>query len=60
MSRNKPSNNHNSEYIYKIPFVDHEYLMHKESMIRGRIVKALIVTNVAWLLAVAFITSSKR
>ena len=60
MSLNKPNNGHNREYIYKIPFIEHEYLMHKESMIRRRIVKALIVTNTVWLLCVAFIMSSKR
>jgi hypothetical protein len=60
MSQNKPSNRHNSEYIYKIPFIEHEYLMHKESMIRGRIVKALLVTNAVWLCVVALIMSSKR
>jgi hypothetical protein len=56
MSQKKPNN----EYIYKIPFIEHEYLMNKESIIRRRIVKALIVSNTVWLCAVAFIMSSKR
>jgi hypothetical protein len=60
MSSNKPNNRHNNEYIYKIPFIEHEYAIYKESMIRRRIVKALIVTNTIWLLFVAFIMSSKR
>jgi hypothetical protein len=60
MSHKTPNHTHNSEDIYKIPFVEHEYAMYRESKIRSRIVKALIVTNTIWLLFVAFIMSSKR
>lgn len=55
----KPSGTHNSEYIYKIPFAEHEYAMYRVSKIRRRIVAALIITNAVWLVAMAFIMSLK-
>ena len=60
MSHKKTNRTHNGEQLYKIPFVEHEYSLYRESKIRNRIVKALIITNAAWLFAVAFITSAKK
>jgi hypothetical protein len=47
----KPDERHNSEYIYKVPYIEHEYKMFKASRILRRIVTALIVTNACWLFA---------
>lgn len=41
---NKPTEN-----IYKIPFVEAEYMKWKESRTKNRIKAALILTNALWL-----------
>lgn len=56
----KPNGTHNSEYIYEIPFAEHEYAMYRASKIRGRIVAALIITNAVWLIVMAFIMSLRK
>ena len=55
----KPNQTHNSDNIYKIPFVEYEYALHKASKIRRRIVTALALTNAVWLIVMAFIMSLK-
>ena len=47
---NKPN-----ETIFKIPFIDAEYLSWKESMTKNRMKAALIITNAAWLCLTALI-----
>jgi hypothetical protein len=56
----KQNDTHNSEYIYKMPFVEHEYMMYKASRIRRRIVMALAITNAFWLVVTAFILLFKK
>jgi hypothetical protein len=43
------SNKAVDETIYKIPFIEHEYIRYKESRKRNRIMAALILTNAIWL-----------
>lgn len=50
---------HKSEFVYKIPFVEHEYLMYRVSKIKSRIVMALMLTNAVWLVILACILSKK-
>ena len=50
---------HNSEYIYKIPFIEHEFKMYRVSRIQRRIVMALIITNAVWVSIVAFMSLRK-
>jgi biotin synthase-like enzyme len=59
MPSQKSSATHKNEYIYKIPFVEHEMILYKASKIRRRIVMALIFTNAIWLVITAFIMSKK-
>jgi hypothetical protein len=49
------SNNAETETIYEIPFVEHEYTLYKESRKRNRIMAALIITNAIWLCLTALI-----
>lgn len=42
------TNNHKNETMHSIPFIHHEYLMHKARVRKNRIVYALCVTNIAW------------
>ena len=48
------------EDIYKMPFVEHEFIMYKASKIRNRIVMALAITNAFWLVVAAFILLFKK
>jgi hypothetical protein len=60
MPSEKTPASHNSEYIYKIPFIEHEMQMFRASRILRRIVMALIITNAAWITILAFIMSLKK
>lgn len=55
----KSRETHKSEFVYKIPFVEHEYLMYRVSRIKSRIVMALMLTNAVWLVILACILSKK-
>ena len=55
----KLNETHKSEFVYKIPFVEHEYLMYRVSKIKSRIVMALMLTNAVWLVIVACILLKK-
>jgi hypothetical protein len=59
MPSQKSNATHKNEYIYKIPFIEHEIMLYKESRIRRRIVMALIFTNAIWLVITAFIMLKK-
>ena len=43
-----PNKDINHEEIYKIPFVEYEYMRYRASRKINRIACALAVTNVAW------------
>jgi hypothetical protein len=43
------------ETIYKIPFIEAEYMRWKESRTKNRMKAALIITNAAWLCLTALI-----
>ena len=45
---NSKTNNHEDETMYKIPFVEYEYMRYQESRKMNRITCALAVTNLAW------------
>ena len=51
------TNNHEDETLYKIPYIEHEFIRYKESRKTNRITCALAVTNIAWfvLAVVAYI-----
>ena len=51
----KNTNYHNSEYLSMIPFAEHEHKVWKVSRLKNRIVCALCVTNIAWLILLAYI-----
>jgi hypothetical protein len=50
---NKPN-----ETIYKIPFIEAEYMRWKESRMKNRMKAALILTNAIWLCLTALIVQS--
>lgn len=50
---NKPN-----ETIYKIPFIEAEYMKWKESRTKNRIKAALILTNAIWICLTALIVQS--
>jgi hypothetical protein len=52
----KPTKPH-SEEMYRIPFIEHEYRMFKVSRKNARLVKALVLTNIAWFVVVTYILS---
>lgn len=45
---NNNTNNHEDETMYKIPFVEYEYMRYRASRKMNRITCALAVTNLAW------------
>lgn len=48
MPNNKTNINHEDETMYKIPFVEYEYMRYRASRKMNRIACALAVTNLAW------------
>ena len=46
---NKTTNNHENEAMHMVPFVELEYERYRASKQKNRIVCALAVTNIAWL-----------
>ncbi len=48
MPNNKTNINHEDETMYKIPFVEYEYMRYRASRKMNRITCALAVTNLAW------------
>ena len=51
----KTTNPHDCESMHMIPFVEHEYKTWKVSRLKNRLVCALCVTNIAWLIFLAYI-----
>lgn len=51
----KNTNTHECEAMHTIPFIEHEYKLWKVLKQKNRIVLALCVTNIAWLILLAFI-----
>ena len=45
---NKANKNHEDEAMYKIPFIEYEYMRYRASRKMNRITCALAVTNIAW------------
>lgn len=45
---NNNTNNHEDEEMYKIPFIEYEYMKYRASRKVNRIACALAVTNLAW------------
>ena len=43
--------------LYRIPFIEHEYKMFGASRRNARLVMALVLTNIAWFVVVAYILS---
>jgi hypothetical protein len=46
---NKTTNTHENEAMHMVPFVELEYERYRASKQKNRIVCALAVTNIAWL-----------
>jgi hypothetical protein len=46
---NKSRPNHGNETMHMMPFIEHEHRMYLASRQKNRIVCALCVTNIAWL-----------
>ena len=51
----KTTKSHDGETMHMIPFIEHEYKVWKVSRLKNRIVLALCVTNIAWLILLAYI-----